>query len=47
MLGVELAIGVSTGLAAVVVGVELVVGVLLVQATSTVKLAKLRLRRIG
>jgi hypothetical protein len=47
MLGVELAIGVSTGLAAVVVGVELVVGVLLVQAASTVKLAKLRLRKIG
>jgi hypothetical protein len=47
MLGEELALGVSTDLATVVADVELVVGVLLLQATSAVKLAKLRLRRIG
>jgi len=47
MLGEELALGVSMDLATVVAGVELVVGVLLLQAASTAKLAKLRLRRIG
>jgi len=48
MLEEELALGVSTDLATVVAGVELVVvGVLLLQADSTAKLAKLRLRRIG